>query len=571
MRGIGSSVVLELGLGLGLALGAGQGAAQPATSAPVVAAAATDAGLEYTVQPRDTLIGLTRGLLVNPAAWPEVARTNALRNPNRIYPDQRLQIPLHLLRAADQPAELLSVTGQVQVDGQAAQAGMRLNPGQRLSSGAQSSARLRLGDGSEVKLLPGTEVVLGLHRRYALKAAQPDSEEGLWATAMRLLTGSVDVLASKLPRVRPLEVQTPTAVIGVRGTEYRVNHGLATEPASRTEVLEGRVRVSAGTGRPGAATDLAQAQGAVIRPGDTRVQARPLPPAPELLPTPALFERPTVRLPLLASGPATAGLSGLRVQVAADAAFEQIVRDQRVPVAEETRLVGLDDGVWHFRVRQEDHEGLAGPDTVRSFRLKARPEPPVMVAPRPAGKLPPNGGMLRWATHAEAATYRVEVAAADAAFDPVVWRSGDLSGGVGPLPALTPGRYQWRLRSVRADGDLGPWGDPAGFEVRPLPAEAQGGLSADGRWLSFKWTGEAGDRFDLQFARDPGFRELLAQAQIAETDWVVPTPTYPGDYYFRLRVIEGDGYVSPWSSAKRVDVPRDWSFLWYFAPLLLAF
>ena len=52
-----------------------------ALAAPVLAQEAT---LVSTVRPQDTLIGLGRTVLVNPAAWREVARLNALPNPDFI-------------------------------------------------------------------------------------------------------------------------------------------------------------------------------------------------------------------------------------------------------------------------------------------------------------------------------------------------------------------------------------------------------------------------------------------------------------------------------------------------------
>jgi hypothetical protein len=41
------------------------------------------------------------------------------------------------------------------------------------------------------------------------------------------------------------------------------------------------------------------------------------------------------------------------------------------------------------------------------------------------------------------------------------------------LEGLQPGVYHWRLASLRADGDQGPWGDARSFEVVvPPPAPA---------------------------------------------------------------------------------------------------
>ncbi len=59
---------------------------------------------------------------------------------------------------------------------------------------------------------------------------------------MRLSQGAVETLASKLGlRAIPLQIQTPTTVIGVRGTRFRIAQETATANA-RAEVMEGVVR-----------------------------------------------------------------------------------------------------------------------------------------------------------------------------------------------------------------------------------------------------------------------------------------------------------------------------------------
>lgn len=534
-------------------------AAQPAR-------AQQDATLVYTVQPQDTLIGLGKTLLVDPAAWPEVARLNRLPDPNRIRPGQALKVPARLLRSADMPAQLVSVEGDVRVDGQPAAQGTPLRPGQRLSTQADSSAVLQLGDGSRVKLMPVTETTLGEHRRYEIKAAAGNptgSDDGVFASTMRLVRGSLDLLASKVMRAKPLEVTTPTAVIGVRGTQYRVHHADQPQPVTRTEVLEGKVRADAATGAANAGVDLPAGQGTVLQPGSAAPKAIALLPAPSLAGVPARFERPLVRFQVPGEPAA------LRVQVAVDAAFDRVVRDEQVAAGSEVRLAGLADGVWQLRARRVDGLGLAGADATTSFMLKARPEPPAGIAPRARGKATAGDLSVAWAENTEAASYRLEVAR-DAAFGDVVLRQDSLSGGQTRIALADPGTYHWRLASVRADGDRGPWGDAQSFELRALPEPPSGGLSEDGRGLQLSWSGRPEDRQQVELARDPGFAEVVNRADLTETRWTLATPNQPGSYYFRYRSVEPDGFTTPWSSTLKLEVPRDWTFLWFFAPLLLA-
>lgn len=552
----------------------GAGAAPVAAVAPSSpgAAAAQDPRLPYTVQPRDTMIGLGRTLLQPPSAWREVAQINRLRNQNLILPGQTLQIPLRLLRSTDVPARLEGTEGDVRLAGAAARPGSELSAGQTLSTAAGSSAIIRLGDGSRIKLAPGSELAVGEHRRFELKAGTPQAagaapEEGLFASTMRLVRGSIEVLATKVLRAKPLEVQTPTAVIGVRGTDYRVHHDTAATSANptRTEVLEGRVRADLEAASPAAAplgADVASGFGAALRAGQAPMVAALLP-APELTGVQPRYERPLVRLAL---PPAT---EPLRVQVAADAAFDRVVFDERLPAgAAEARIGGLADGNWFVRARRIDPAGIEGYDASRAFVLKARPEPPATLQPQPRQKLAVGTVVLAWADNLEAARYRLQVAR-DPGFAQIVQQTDGQTGSQAQVTVAEPGTYHWRLASVRADGDAGPWGDARLFEARPLPEPATGGASSDGKTLEISWSGRDEDRHQVELSRDGSFNEVLHRADLKATQWALPMPA-AGTYYFRYRSVEPDGFVSPWSSTLKLEAPRDWRFLWLLAPWLLA-
>ncbi|MBT9598685.1 MAG: FecR domain-containing protein [Vitreoscilla sp.] len=539
-----------------LALLAGAALAGMAAAAPAI----TEPVLDYTVVAGDTLIGRGNTLLRSPAAWREVARLNRLANPNLILPGQRLRIPLRLLRAEPAPARLASAEGDIRIDGLPAAAGAALAPGQRLSAAERSSAVLVLGDASRVVLAPGSETQLTEHQRYAVApgpGAMGQQSDGVFASTMRLVRGGIEVLASKLARAKPLEVTTPTAVIGVRGTRYRVR--LDGDTATGTEVLAGTVQADP-VGAPGVA--IPGGHGARLLAG-VLPKVVALPAAPDVGGIPARFERPLVRLALPGEP------SAWRVQVAADPSFERVVRDERVGAGAEARIAGLDDGAWHLRVRRIDAQGIEGFDARHAFTLKARPEPPALSAPPARAKLAAGPVDLAWAANLEAASYRVEVAQ-DAGFRHIVQRWSDLPVPRATLPAAEPGSYHWRVASVRAGGDAGPWGDGQHFELRPVPTPPQGGVSADGKQVELRWEGRAEDKQQVELARDAAFTDVVARVDLGEARWAQPTPAQPGRYFFRYRAIEPDGFTTPWSSTLAIEVPRDWRVLWLLAPFLLA-
>ena len=528
----------------------------------VVASPADDPMIAFTVSPRDTLIGLSSKVFVSPQAWREIAKLNGLRDSNRIYPGQVLNVPVRLMRSRPAPARLVSVTGEVQVAGAAAAAGSELNEGQSLQTGAAGSAVVELADGSRIGLPPSSLAEVVASRRYGSQdaaAAASSPSTGLFSGVLRLVRGSVEVFATKVLRARPLEVTTPTAVVGVRGTRYRVNFDESANSITRTEVLEGLVRLDAAAKPNGA--DIAAGFGAAIDATAATPAVAKLSAAPDLSAVPERFERPLVRFQM----PAEA--VPLRVQVAADEAFEQIVSDQRVPAGTDVRIAGLADARWYLRARRVGEQGIEGFDAQRPFVLKARPEPPAGSTPRSRAKQSIGAVEFAWAPNVESRSVRLQVASETTFAQPLLDQTG-ITADRFSREIVAAGTYFWRMASVRADGDQGPFGDPQSFELRPLPEAPQGGMAADGKSLVLSWGGRAEDKQQVELASDPEFKNLVAKDELTKPEWAVPTPGRAGTYFFRYRSIEPDSFVSPYSSALKIEVPRDWRWLWLLTPLL---
>lgn len=98
----------------------------------------------------------------------------------------------------------------------AAQPGDGLRETERLSTGASGAATLVLKDGTTLTVGPNSTVDL---RRF-----QFDSTTQKGNFLLDLLQGSVRVVTGVLAKVNPdlFKVQTPTSVVGVRGTDFIV-------------------------------------------------------------------------------------------------------------------------------------------------------------------------------------------------------------------------------------------------------------------------------------------------------------------------------------------------------------
>ena len=157
------------------------------------------------------------------------------------------------------------------------------------------------------------------------------------------------MFAAKVLRAKPFEVLTSTAVVVVRGNQYRDNPDEDTSGHTRAEVIEGAVRPDAGAAAVhadvpmglGAAIEASAAPPKVVRPLGALYRST----------LPERFERAVVRFELDEAAP-------LRAQVAADSKFDKVVRDQKVGAGGEARIVGLDDAPWFLRAWYIDAQGM---------------------------------------------------------------------------------------------------------------------------------------------------------------------------------------------------------------------
>lgn len=495
--------------------------------------------LELTIKGGDTLIGLADRYLAKPADWPKVQRLNKVPDPRRLVPGSTLRIPVELLREESVQAEVLSVAGTASKgDGARLAAGERLAPGTVIRTGQDGFVTVRAPDGALIALQPGSEARLTGIGRYV--------NTDIFSTVVRMISGRVEAAVDKLRGPSRFEVQTDLAVAGVRGTRFRVAAITGEKPRAQSEVLEGAVEFAGKA--PGAKVDIAAGFGSVTDDaGSPRAPAQLLQ-SPSFAATDALQERLVTRFRF----PAVAGAGSYRAQVARD-------RDFRTGIAEgvfntpEIKFAELADGDYFLRARAVDALGLEGRDAVFAFRLKARPEPPLASAPAANGKLRATNAEFAWAAQPEANSYRLQVAE-DEAFTRIIHDEA-VAGEAFTSKAIPFGEYFWRVRSIKGAGptaDAGPWGDVRKFALRPPPKTPDPPEeSASG--LMFSWAAEPGQTFLFQVARDALFANMLIERNLTEPRITIPAPQ-PGTYFLRVRAVDADGFVGPFTAPQRFSV-----------------
>jgi hypothetical protein len=370
---------------------------------PIALAAMTEPFISYTVKKSDTLQGLSRTLLSEPSKWGQVARLNGLKNANLIYPGQMINVPRSLLNLNSQPrvevpGTVISVQGDVTISGQKVQAGAPVPEGARLQTGPNSSAVVQLGDGSRLQLMPKTLADVVTQHGYALRDPASSASTTWFSGAIRLVEGVLDTLAEKRAnRLTPLEVTTPTSVVGVRGTHFRVAYEDPASGAARTEVLEGKVRTDNSVQKVGA--DVGGGFGAAVKPQEREIKVVALLPALQDAQLPAEVTRSSATVPSTPSRAewtvgTLAGAVGYRAQFAADDKFAQIQSDIK-SASPAIDLTALANGKYYARVRGIDPSGIEGFDAIKLVEIKTALVWPNEIAIGATAQYVPDGVLLK--------------------------------------------------------------------------------------------------------------------------------------------------------------------------------
>jgi hypothetical protein len=331
---------------------------------------AAEPTIPYVVRSSDKLIKFSKEVLVSPESWAEVAKLNELKDPNMIRPGQTLNIPVRLMKKISTPGKVISVQGEVQVGGVAAQPGAAVPEGAKLQTGANSSALVQLADGSRVQLMPNSLADVVSQHGYAMRDASKSGSTTWFSGAIRLVQGVVETIASKTPyRISPLEVSTPTSLVGVRGTQFRVAYEDPASGTARTEVIEGNVRNDITAQKVSA--NVGGGFGAAMKPTDREVKVVALLPALPAEQLPSQVVRNTSSNAAWTVG-SLKGAAGYRAQFATDEKFAQIRGDFK-SASTAVDVTALANGSYYARVRGIDPSGIEGFDAIKLVQISAAP------------------------------------------------------------------------------------------------------------------------------------------------------------------------------------------------------
>ncbi|MGJ7485737.1 FecR domain-containing protein [Variovorax sp. LT2P21] len=518
-----------------------------------VQAASPNSDLRHRVVAGDTLQTLGERYLRAPSQWRELQAPNKISDPQALVPGTVVRIPRRLLRPAGvATAKVEFVEGQPVGTTSAADdastplaAGDAIGEGTRIQVPKDGYLRLRLADGSVVRVLAESDV--------ELKRLRSKRTTGPYESVIDVRRGKVESDVAPQPKGRRFEIHAPGAVASVRGTRFDVT--VAADGRVSTSVAEGIVKVQPRKPkhRGARSADVQAGQGAVVAT-DGQLDKRPtLPDAPDLSALPTTFEDAALFILHLPAPRPT--VAGYEVRIARDTGMQAVARNGLFP-SERVQFPALDDGDYLLGVRAVDADGLAGAESRLAIRIHARPVPPLYQAPAPGARITGDTGQLICSDVAGTAGVHLQVAPRSDFTRPVIdeVRQGPCRFGIA---ALSPGDYGWRTASVvrDADGTLrrGPFAAPQPFSVVDAPSVGGIDVDDDSESPTLRWQAEAGQTFRAQLARDADFAAPLLDVELDTPRWTL-RDVPRGSYHVRLQARDASGLVGPFSPARRVHI-----------------
>lgn len=500
---------------------------------------ATSADWVYSVVPGDNLWDFSQKYLDSVTRFDALRKLNNIERPRRMRPGTQIRVPMEWITSNAVPATIADVQGVARLTRASGETlplkgGERASLGDRLNTDSDSSVIIRFADAS----------LLTLHESSAMRFdhLSAHGETGMVDSRVNLLSGRLEtrVQPTQGPGSR-FEISTPAAISAVRGTEYRA---AATAASANIEVIEGSVEVAGS----GASELLPEGFGTQIETGAPPLPPRELLPAPRLDPIPDEINRRGSQV----SWERVNGAQRYRLEVSRSPNFDTI-QSNEVLQAERGTVPELPDGRYFLRVRAIDEIGLEGLDARRGYVLNAYPEPPTMLAPNDSQRIRSDNVVLRWNGTTEAERYRVEVAA-DPYFNEVIDTGSSLA--TTDYEFSSPGNYgdfYWRIASIAAGGDLGPFGEPQQFSLqRVLPTVEIYTTELSPERVQASWTAtEPKVQYQVQLAGNAEFRNPDSDTIVDKSNMDVERTQRR--QYLRVRSVATDGDVGTWSDTEQIS------------------
>lgn len=495
----------------------------------------------YTVRKGDTIWGLSHKYLKEPLRFQEIQQYNDIKLDRQLPPGITLKFPMEYLKFAPAEVTVTTIKGTAHYVRRGIKSQLTLEDmlvlDDILVTENDSSVALLFADGSKLLLGEKSELIFDLQTQWG--------ETGMVDSRMRLMKGSAE------GRVKPLigpgahfEVQTPSAVATVRGTEFRVRLDEDDPGVVFNEVDEGRVAVQLHENK----ALVKQGFGLRTSTSQPMTEPRRLLPAPQFVNARDKYPGHPVTL----DWQSIDGAQSYQVELFKDAAMTQLVQKSNVQQNQFT-LPKVELADYTVRVRAVDQHGLQGLNNSKRFSISLVPS---QVKTR-SSTIEVSAGVpinTKWQKVEGANQYRWRLAT-DRQFSNIVMTK-DTPSTAHQLPqGLAAGDYYWQVAAGNENG-FGVYSAPVAINVilpepptlKPLASEHDSDEVLELAWSSV----ELATSYYWQVSDSAGFKTIMEEGETEDTH-VMVNDLPEQRLYFRVAA-KGPFNQQRFSSAVDTDI-----------------
>ena len=393
----------------------------------------------YTVIKNDSFERIYQKYLDKRASILALSELNHHKLSKKLQPNQILIIPFEMLKKLPVSAEVLLANGDVTAtsvqgnDKHTVNKCELLSAGTSLLTGKNSLAKIRFADGSMTNVQSNSNLNIKSSFQYA----------GIetYVIELKLAQGRTDTTANPTHQIgNRMQIETPSAVAAVRGTEFRVG---ADGDLALQETLEGQVGFSAA----GQEVLLAKGFGSAVEKDKAPLPPIALPDAPDVSTFANQFDALLVVFNLTPQADAVAYVA----QLALDPDFTQILNEQLIK-STQLSFDHLPNGQYYLKIRAQEQHGLQGKDAIHAFNVKLLPPPPPppeLLEPLDETVIPLAPTTLRWTAVPQAHSYFVQIAR-DVSFENKIFERVASFNQLTINHSFGSGQFYWRVAVLSA-------------------------------------------------------------------------------------------------------------------------
>lgn len=492
----------------------------------------------YTVRPDDSLESISDRLLKSSRGEDDLVNYNDISSHQPLIPGETLRVPLGWLERSPKPARATSVTGNVFVYPHLETERRHLSVGDSLNVGDEirttnGQAVVELADGSTLQVERGSRLTFDRLTQYG--------RSGMADTRMNLERGRVNTRVETVEQEDSrFEIETPSAVAAVRGTEF----SLESQPGGTLlEVREDEVWFGDGEDQKAVHAGYAAFQGA-----NGEQSLSPLEEPPSIKTDETRFDS----MPMDIQWEDSPEAGSYRVSL-----FDRDSGEWLISKEVERSRINLDqlgNGEYRLNVASIGARDRHSEISTLDFVVNMQAHPATLASPANEATLDSGRPEFSWQRQDEDEEARIEVSqsadfeAIEAASD---WGRMEKARLNQPLE---PGEYYWRVVTRKGDSS------PATSEVQRF---TMGGELASTTIISANriddrvnlyWNSvNNADGYRIQLARDGAFNDIVEEMTVDQSETRIEVE--PGQsYHVRVKGLAEDPISSDWGEPYEISV-----------------